>query len=89
MYFPLKSHVDDPLFKDEQPYELFAAVLKPGAKLAPKLTNCSYHVQTGVTVKDVRDCKSGASLDQEGFTFVKHQSSCLLSAEHFEAACGR
>ncbi|CAO2658864.1 Nn.00g065870.m01.CDS01, partial [Neocucurbitaria sp. VM-36] len=85
MHFLLKFLVDDPLFEDEQPYELFGAVLKPGVIQPPKLTNCSYHVQNGVTVKDVRDRKSGTSLDKEGFTFVKHRTSCLFSAENFEA----
>jgi hypothetical protein len=85
MHTSLKFLVDDPIFEDEQPYELFGAVLKPSVKPPPKLTNCSYHVKTGVTIKDVRDCKSDFSLDEQGFTFVKHRTSCPLSAEHFEA----
>jgi hypothetical protein len=88
MYFPLKHLVDDPLFDDEQPYELFGAMLKPGAEPPPRFTNCSYHVQAGVNVTDVRSRKSGASLDEEGFTFLKHYTDCNLSAEHFEAGRG-
>ena len=55
MHFALKFLVDDPLFEEEQPYGLFGAVLKPGAKAPPKLTSCSYHVQPGVAAQDVRD----------------------------------
>ncbi|KAK3984001.1 hypothetical protein QBC44DRAFT_386112 [Cladorrhinum sp. PSN332] len=86
--FSLKFVVDDPVFEEEQPYELFNAVLKPGIIEPPKRTNCSYYVQDGVAVNDVRDIESGADLDEQGFTFVKHQTSCLLSAENFEAVTG-
>jgi hypothetical protein len=86
VHFSLKYLVDDVLFEDEQPYELFGAVLKPSAKTPSKLTNCSYYVQTGVAVEDVKNSKSGVSLDEQGFTFIKHRTSFSLSVEHFETA---
>jgi hypothetical protein len=88
MQFSLKLLVGDPLFEDEQPYELFGALLKPGVKSPPKLNNCSYHVQDGVIVKDVRGRKCDTILEKEEFTLVKHQTGCLWSAEHFQAADG-
>ncbi|KAI0448374.1 hypothetical protein F5B21DRAFT_497721 [Xylaria acuta] len=68
----------------EQPCELFGAVLKPGIREPPKLANSSYHVQAGVAINHVRPriwCESRRTR----LHFAKHQTSCPLSAEHFEA----
>lgn len=84
MLTKLKYLSYDPLFEEEQPYELYGyskdPTIKPG-----KITNCKFYVQDNVTVEDVRGTEKDFSLENAGFTFIKHQSRCTLTAEHFEA----
>lgn len=82
MLTKLKYLSDIPLLEVEQPYELFGyPTLDSG-----KITNCEYSVVDDVQIQDVRDGILQYGLDTTGFTFLKHTSSCFVSADDFESA---
>lgn len=85
MLTKLKYVVDESLFQDEQPYELFGFSKDPDVKPA-KITNCSYHVASDITIEDARISKEQFDLNSTGFVFTKHQSACPLEARYFEHA---
>ena len=82
MLTKLKYLSDIPLLEFEQPYELFGhPTLDSG-----KITNCEYSIVDDVQIQDIRKGKLHCGLDTTGFTFLKHTSSCFMSADDFESA---
>lgn len=70
------------IFKSEVPYELFGF---PDST-SPRITNCQYMTVDSINIQDIRTTSEILSLDTTGFKFIRHKSSCSLTAEHFERA---
>ena len=74
---------DLPIYKDEQPYELYGFPEKE----SDKQTNCNMETRT-VTVLNVRDMAEALDIEEHGFKFIQHASNCDLEPTHFEVVGG-
>ncbi|KAI0182242.1 hypothetical protein EV127DRAFT_493346 [Xylaria flabelliformis] len=69
---------DLPIYREEQPYELYGF---PEIQSKTR-TNCDFETKE-VTVTDCRDAK-GITLQGHGFMFLKHESAFSLEAKYLE-----
>ncbi|KAF2181560.1 hypothetical protein K469DRAFT_692027 [Zopfia rhizophila CBS 207.26] len=72
---------DLPVYKSEQPYELYGFP----EKQSTTHTNCEFESKP-VSVTDVRNVST--ALETHGFMYLRHVSECELDAKHFETVGG-
>lgn len=83
MHDTLQFLCELPVYKEEQPYELYGFP----EQQSEKRTNCIFEAKA-VTVADVRNMNDAPQLEEHGFKFIQHISSCRPEASHFETVGG-
>lgn len=73
---------DLPIYKHEQPYDLYGYP----EQQSETQTNCEFE-NKAVTVIDARE-GIPPTIETHGFMYFQHQSSCELDAKHFETVGG-
>ena len=80
MLIDLSFLSDIPLYDKEKPYTLFVP-----AQEGIEQSNCKFYVQNGISAEDVRGHEHEYTLDECGFTFLKHESRLAISSYAFQS----
>jgi len=76
----LKFLKDLPLYKEEQPYELYGFP----ESTSSRITNCEFEELSDIDIEDVRGREGDFTIENCGFQFFNAPSSIPLIPENFE-----